>query len=205
MTVLTCNFGPLDVEFGEGVLTPRPWTLVQSARAAQRLAHVPGGPVLELHCGAGHIGQATAAWSRRHLVQLDDNPTCCEWAARNAHRNGVPASIICGDVDAVPVASARCALVLADPPYVPARETPLYPDDPRHAIDGGEDGLDGVRACLPTAERVLRPGGVLVLQVRGPRQAKLVDALTRADHTALEVIDVAVVSAQRAVVELLRV
>lgn len=205
MTVLTCNFGPLDVEFGEGVLTPRPWTLVQSARAAQRLAHVPDGPVLELHCGAGHIGQATAAWSGRHLVQLDDNPTCCEWAARNAHRNRVPASIVCGDVDAAPVASARCALVLADPPYVPARETALYPDDPHHAIDGGEDGLDGVRACLPTAERVLRPGGVLVLQVRGPRQATLVGALARADHTALEVVDVVVVSAQRAVVELRRV
>jgi len=205
MTVLTCNFGPLDVEFGEGVLTPRPWTLVQSARAAQRLARVPDGPVLELHCGAGHIGQATAAWSGRHLVQLDDNPTCCEWATRNAHRNGLLASIVCGDVDAAPIASGRCALVLADPPYVPARETARYPDDPRHAIDGGEDGLDGVRACLPTAERVLRPGGVLVLQVRGPRQATLVDALARTSHPALQVVDVVAVSAQRAVVELLRV
>ena len=62
-----------------------------------------------------------------------------------------------------------------------------------------------MRACLPTAERALRRGGLLVLQVRGPSQATLVDALTRADHTALQVIDVVVVSAQRAVVELLRV
>lgn len=204
MTVLTCNFGPLDVEFDEGVLTPRPWTLVQSARAAQRLAHVPDGRVLELHCGAGHIGQATAAWSGRHLVQLDDHAEACEWAARNARRNHLPTSVVCADVDAAPVASGTCALVLADPPYVPARETARYPDDPRHAIDGGEDGLDGVRACLPTAERVLRSGGLLLLQVRGPRQATLVDALTRAEHAALRVVDVVVVSAQRAVVELRR-
>jgi methylase of polypeptide subunit release factors len=204
VSVLTCNFGPVDVEYDDGVLTPRPWTLLQSARAAQRLARAPDGPLLELHCGAGHIGQATAAWSGRHLVQVDDNPACCDWAARNARRNGVPASIVCADVDAAPVASGSCALVLADPPYVPARETSRYPDDPRHAIDGGEDGLDGVRACLPTAERVLRSGGTLVLQVRGPRQANLVGTLTRASHPALRVADVVVVSAQRAVVELLR-
>ena len=204
MTVLTCSFGPVEIEYDDGVLTPRPWTLVQSARAAQRLAHAPDGPLLELHCGAGQIGQATAAWSGRHLVQLDDSPVCCDWATRNAHRNGVSASIVCADVDMAPVASGSCALLLADPPYVPARETSRYPDDPRHAIDGGEDGLDGVRACLPTAERVLRSGGILVLQVGGPRQANLVGALTRAAHPTLRVADVMVVSAQRAIIELVR-
>jgi methylase of polypeptide subunit release factors len=204
VTALTCNFGPLDVEFDDGILTPRPWTLVQSARAAQRLAHLPDGPVLELHCGAGHIGQATAAWTGRHLVQLDDDPTCCEWAMRNARRNGLAASIVCADVDAAPVAPASCALVLADPPYVPAHETARYPGDPRHAIDGGDDGLDGVRACLPSAARVLGPGGLLVLQVRGPRQAEQVEAITRTADLRLRVADVLAVSAQRAVVELVR-
>jgi methylase of polypeptide subunit release factors len=204
VTVLSRNFGPVDVEFDEAVLTPRPWTLVQSARAAQRLAHVPDGPVLELHCGAGHIGQAAAAWSGRHLVQLDDNPACCEWAAHNARRNRVPSSVLYADVDSAPVATASCALVMADPPYVPAGETARYPEDPRHAIDGGADGLDGVRSCLPTAQRVLRSGGMLVLQVRGPRQAPLVEALTRVAHPELRVVDVVVVSAQRALVELLR-
>jgi methylase of polypeptide subunit release factors len=205
VTVLTCNFGPLAVEFDEGVLSPRPWTLVQSARAAQRLAHLPDGPVLELHCGAGHIGQATAAWTGRHLVQIDDDPSCCSWASRNARRNALATSVVCADVDVAPVAPASCALVLADPPYVPARETARYPDDPRHAIDGGADGLDGVRACLPTAERVLRSGGVLLLQVRGPRQATLVSAFARAAHPGLWTVDVVVVSSQRAVVELVRI
>jgi methylase of polypeptide subunit release factors len=205
MSVLTRNFGPVDVEFDEGVLEPRPWTLVQSARAAQRLAHLPGGALLELHCGAGHIGQAAALWSGRPLVQLDDDPACCAWASRNARRNGMSASVVCADVDAAPIRSGSCALVIADPPYVPARETSLYPDDPLHAIDGGDDGLDGVRACLPTAERVLRPGGLVVLQVRGPRQATLVGALTRAEHPGLRIADVVTVSPQRAVVELLRV
>ena len=86
MSILTCTFGPVDVEYDGGVLTPRPWTLVQSARAAQRLARSPDGPLLEFHCGAGHIGQAAAAWSGRHLVQVDDDPRCCDWAARNAQR-----------------------------------------------------------------------------------------------------------------------
>jgi methylase of polypeptide subunit release factors len=205
VSVLTCNFGPLAVEFDEGVLSPRPWTLVQSARAAQRLAHLPDGPVLELHCGAGHIGQATAAWTGRDLVQIDDDPSCCSWATRNARRNALATSVVCADVDAAPVAPASCALVLADPPYVPARETGRYPEDPRHAIDGGADGLDGVRACLPTAARVLRSGGVLLLQVRGPRQATMVSAFARAAHPELWTVDVVIVSSQRAVVELVRI
>ena len=205
MTALTCNFGPLDVEYGDEVLTPRPWTLLQSARAAQRLARLPAGPVLELHCGAGHIGQATAAWTGRHVVQLDDDPACCAWTARNARRNRVDASVVCADVQAAPVPDGRCALVLADPPYVPAAETTRYPDDPLHAIDGGADGLDGVRACLPVAERALRPDGLLVLQVRGPRQVVLVEQLLDATHPSLTVVDAMSLSIDRAVVEIARV
>jgi methylase of polypeptide subunit release factors len=204
VTALTCNFGPLDVEYGDEVLTPRPWTLLQSARAAQRLARLPAGPVLELHCGAGHIGQATAAWTGRHVVQLDDDPACCAWTARNARRNRIDASVVCADVQAAPVADGRCALVLADPPYVPADETTRYPDDPRHAIDGGADGLDGVRACLPVAERVLRPDGLLVLQVRGPRQVVLVETLLAGAHPSLRVVDAMSLSLDRAVVEIVR-
>lgn len=204
MTALTCSFGPLDVEYDDEVLTPRPWTLVQSVRAARSLARLPAGPVLELHCGAGHIGQATAAWTGRHVVQLDDDPACCAWTARNARRNGVDASVVCADVQAAPVADGRCALVLADPPYVPADETTRFPDDPVHAIDGGADGLDGVRACLPLAERVLRPQGLLVLQVRGPGQVALVEALLAEAHPDLTVADAVLLSSERAVVEIRR-
>jgi methylase of polypeptide subunit release factors len=202
VTDLWCKFGPLTVEYDERVLVPRPWTLLQSERAADQLEHAPEGPVVELHCGAGHIGQATAVMSGRRLIQIDDAVASCTWAVRNARRNRVDAAVIRADLTNDPLRAGCCALVLADPPYVPSEETAQFPEDPEHAIDGGRDGLDGFRACLPVAARLLRAGGILVLQVRGPRQADEVAALASAAASNLEPIGVRVVSPTRAVLEL---
>jgi release factor glutamine methyltransferase len=204
MSTHSTAFGPVRVEYDERVLAPRRWTLVQSAHAARRICGSPPGAIVELHCGAGHIGQAAAAWTGRPLVQVDDDPACCTWAARNAAANVVPAAVVCSDVGSVPLRDERCALVLADPPYVPTVDTRQFPEDPRHAIDGGADGLDGIRACLPVASRLLRPSGAIVLQVRGPAQAALVRRLVAEGHPELTVVDVVTVSPTRAVVELVR-
>ena len=197
-------FGPVQVTYDEHVLAPRRWTLVQSARAARRLCGGPPGPILELHCGAGQIGQAAAAWTDRPLVQVDDDPACCAWAAHNAVVNEVRAAVVRADVDAAPVRDGECSIVLADPPYVPTGEMVGFPDDPGHAIDGGVDGLDGFRACLPAAARLVRPGGAVLLQVRGPAQAARVIAHVRTNHDELRPAEVVTVSATRAVVELER-
>jgi release factor glutamine methyltransferase len=200
----SCSFGPLQVEYDDSVLAPRPWTLLQSAHAARVLSSAPPGPIVEVHCGAGHIGQATAAWTGRPLVQLDDAAACCAWSAHNARANSISATVVRGDVSAAPLRNGSCALVLADPPYVPSAETKLYSEDPLHAIDGGTDGLDGFRTCLPFASRLLRAGGALVLQVRGRTQAARVLGLVDDEHPELSVVDVIEASPTRAVVELVR-
>jgi release factor glutamine methyltransferase len=204
MTAQTCTFGPLTVAYDHRVLAPRRWTLLQSVRAARHLVDAPAGAVVELHCGAGHIGQAAAAWADRVLVQVDDDPRCCAWARANAIANDVAVAVVCADITAVPLPDASCALVLADPPYVPSAETGAFPEDPAHAIDGGADGLDGLRACLPTASRLLRPGGTLVLQVRGPEQAARVRALAEELHPELSVVEIAALSRTRALVDVER-
>jgi len=204
VTVATRRFGPLEVRWDAGVLEPRDWTVLQSLRAARRLRGITPGPIAELHAGAGHIGQATAAWTGRTLVQVDDDLRCCDWAASNAATNGIRSTIVCAGVDALPLRDEQFALVLADPPYVPTGELSRFPRDPLHAIDGGGDGLDGLRACLPAAARALRVGGVLVLQVRGPRQVAALRSLLVSVEPRLEVCDVAVAARDRAVVELVR-
>jgi methylase of polypeptide subunit release factors len=197
-----CEFGPLRVAYDDRVLAPRPWTLLQSCRAAERLVGAPPGRVVELHCGAGHIGQAAAAWSGRALVQVDDDPVCCAWATHNATTNQVAATVVCGQVDALPLRPASAALVLADPPYVPSTDVARFPEDPTHAIDGGVDGLDGVRACLPVMRTLLVDGGVALLQMRGPEQADAIAALASAIDASWDVVDVVAPAPDRAVVEL---
>ena len=63
----------------------------------------------------------------------------------------------------------RFDLVLSNPPYIPVSviETlsPTVRDhEPRLALDGGEDGLECIRAILESAEDALAPGGWLLLE-----------------------------------------
>jgi methylase of polypeptide subunit release factors len=199
----SCEFGPLRVRFDDSVLTPRPWTVVQSRRAATLLEELPPGPLLELHCGAGHIGQAAAAWSARPLLQLDDDPAAYRWARYNAAVNGVRATVRCMPVEDLRV-DGCFAVVLADPPYVPSSEVGRFAADPEHAIDGGADGLDGIRICLPIAARATRRSGALVMQVRGPEQASLVGRVAAEAGLELDLLDTFTVAPDRAIVTFVR-
>lgn len=168
-------FGPVRVAFDETVLRPRPWTLAQSEWASELVGK---GSMLELGCGAGHIGLAAAALSGRPLVQVDRDPAACRWAARNAAANGCAARVEqrCGTVEAALRPGGQFEVVIADPPYVPAADVHLYPEDPVGAIDGGVDGLDEVRSFVTAAARHLTRDGSLVLQLRGRCQVGELEA-----------------------------
>ena len=167
------TFGPVDVAYDADVLTPRPWTLAQAAWAAE----LAPGPMLELGCGAGHIGLAAAAMTGSPLVQVDRDEAACRWAARNASAAGLDGRVEQrhGDLADVLGADERFAIVIADPPYIPAAAVDRFPEDPRWAIDGGADGLELVRRFVTVAAAHLAPGGSIVLQVGGEHQVDLVE------------------------------
>ena len=170
----TTDFGGMTITYDDDVLEPRPWTLAQSRWAAELLADLPDGPVLELCAGAGQIGLAVGRATGRSLVQVDAEARACEHARRNADAAGVTAAVRCGDVEGAVGEHERFPLVLADPPYVPAGDVDDLPDDPEDAIDGGTDGLDLVRRCLRVAAAHLDDGGVVLLQLGGPGQTEAV-------------------------------
>lgn len=175
MTASTVRFGPIDVAFDDGLLRPRPWTLAQSEWAAELS---DGRPMLEVGCGAGHIGLAAAALSGARLVQVDRDPDACRWAGVNAAANGYGELVEqrCGRAEDVLGEAERFGVVIADPPYVPSSEVHLYPEDPLGAIDGGPDGLDSVRAFLAGIAGHVDRGGSVVLQVRGLAQVEQLEA-----------------------------
>jgi release factor glutamine methyltransferase len=82
-------------------------------------------------------------------------------------------------------AALKCPfdLVVSNPPYI-ARDdiAGLAPEvsmfDPRRALDGGPDGLNGYRAIAADARRLLTPNGALVVEL-GLGQADAVSALVR--------------------------
>jgi release factor glutamine methyltransferase len=61
-------------------------------------------------------------------------------------------------------------LIVANPPYIASADidtlaAEVRDFDPRLALDGGHDGLDGYRAVAATAPRLLAPGGALVVEL----------------------------------------
>ncbi len=186
------TFGDLRIAFDERVLTPRPWTAEQSAWAATLLGDLPTGPVLELCCGAGHIGLLAVQGSDRDLVQVDLNPVACAFARLNADRVRSRGRVEVRNVALHEAArpDEMFAMVIADPPYLPRAEVATYPEDPVLAVDGGEDGMELVGECLETVRRHLLPGGQALLQLRDRDQAEDVrNRLAGGRHGELRLVE----------------
>jgi methylase of polypeptide subunit release factors len=194
------QFGPVEIAFDATVLRPRPWTLAQSEWAAELAGG--GEPLLEVGCGAGHIGLAAAVLSGSPLLQVDCNPAACRWAAVNARTNGAGERVEqrCGTAGEVLAPGERFSVIVADPPYVPSAEVGLYPEDPIGAIDGGPDGLGVMRSVVNDVVDHLAPGGSLLLQARGAGQVDdLAGWLAHPSAPALVVIEARLYGDLRAV------
>jgi release factor glutamine methyltransferase len=145
------EFGPLRISYDARVLRPRAWTLHQSGWAAELAATAPPGPLLELCCGAGQIGLAAVARTRRRLVCVDVDPVACEYTRLNAELAGLAdlLEVRAGLLEDRVGPGEVFAGVIADPPWVPREEIVRYPEDPVTAIDGGPDGSTSPAPASP--------------------------------------------------------
>ena len=168
------RFGTVTIEYDDRVLRPRSWTELQSRWAAELLADAPAGPVLELCSGAGHIGLLAAALSGRRLVAVDLNPAAVYFTRLNAEGAGLTPRVEVreGRLEEQVGADETFALAVADPPWVTSAEIGRYPEDPRLAIDGGDDGLAVARACVAACTGHVADGGSLLLQLGTHAQAE---------------------------------
>jgi release factor glutamine methyltransferase len=198
------TFHGLRIAHGAGVLRPRSWTALQSRWARALLDVVPGGPVLELCCGAGQIGLAAVAGTSRRVVLVDRSPRACAWAHHNAVANGLAdrVEVRRGLAEEVLARHELFPLVLADPPYLTSLAADRWPDDPRVAVDGGADGMEVARRVLRVAAAHLAPGGSVLLQACGARQVRAL--CPEAARTGLSLAELREVDDQRAVARFTR-
>ncbi|MFJ9416246.1 MULTISPECIES: peptide chain release factor N(5)-glutamine methyltransferase [unclassified Streptomyces] len=164
-------FRYLELTVGPGVFVPRPETesVVGWAIDAVRAMDVVEPLIVDLCTGSGAIALALAQEvprSRVHAVELSEE--ALEYARKNVEGSRVV--LHHGDaLTALPELDGQVDLVVSNPPYIPLTEweyvAPEARDhDPELALFSGQDGLDTIRGIERTAHRLLRPGGVVVIE-----------------------------------------
>lgn len=156
-----------------GVFIPRPETEL----ALDLLREHSAGPldtIVDLCSGTGALGAAALdeiPGARVTAVEIDG--PAAELTAQNlelagAGRGWVLQADLTEDVPEL-AALAPVDAVLSNPPYIPPdaipRDSEVIEHDPHRALfGGGADGLEVPRAVLDWALRLLRPGGVLIME-----------------------------------------
>jgi release factor glutamine methyltransferase len=184
------EFWGLDFEVTPDVLIPRPETehVVEVALERLEIGSDAGSPrrnekfrVVDVGTGSGCIAVALAhELPGAHVIATDISPAAIDVARRNAARHGAASRIDfveCNLMDAVfhqsPIISHQPPhfdLIVSNPPYIGRSEAATLPrevreHEPESALFGGETGTEMYAPLIAQAAALLKPGGVLVLEL----------------------------------------
>lgn len=190
------EFFSLPLRVTTDVLIPRPETERLVELVMEWLSGQPPScePVrlLDVGTGSGAIAIALAhARPDLHVTATDVSPAALRLARENASANNVDDRIdfVCCDILS-PIrseagAAARFRAVVSNPPYIPTADLSSLPVDvadhePMQALDGGQDGLAVIRPLAAQALPLLRPGGLVALEVdsrHATKTARVMDSV----------------------------
>jgi release factor glutamine methyltransferase len=169
------------------VLVPRPETellITESIECIERHGRYRTEPplVVDVGTGSGAIACTLALESPSvRIVASDVSGDALAVAALNRDRLGLWDRLALVRGSLLSWLHVPADLVVANLPYIPsARVTALMPEvaqwEPHLALDGGADGLDLIRALLADVQRVVRRGGMILLEM-DPEQIEPARAL----------------------------
>ncbi|ASK64819.1 protein-(glutamine-N5) methyltransferase, release factor-specific [Brachybacterium avium] len=166
-------FRRLMLDVRPGVFIPRPETEL-AVDLMREYVEGPLGEVVDLCSGSGALGAAVLdELPRSQVLSVEVDPVAAELTAHNLEQAGpgrgrVLEADLLGMIPEL-AAVAPVDAVLSNPPYIPPEAVPrdaeVLEHDPHRALfGGGPDGLEVPRAVVAWAHRLLRPGGVLIME-----------------------------------------
>ncbi|BBB91497.1 MAG TPA: peptide chain release factor N(5)-glutamine methyltransferase [Methylomusa anaerophila] len=188
------EFMGLEFAVSPAVLIPRPDTEILVEAVLSRLQKLTKPEIADLGTGSGAIIVSLLAVIPSACgVAVDLSPEALAVAGENARRHQVEErlTLCCGDLIS-PLTGRKFDALISNPPYIPtaaiAGLSPEVRQEPRVALDGGEDGLIFYRCIVAKGAQYLKPGGFIAVEV-GMGQARPVAALAAAE-TRLTVAEV---------------
>jgi len=160
------------------VLIPRPETelLVETVLKLKPAS----GLVIDVGTGSGIIATTLALELARPIVATDLSFEACAIARCNAIKLGANVQFLEADL-LKPFADGTAGLIVSNPPYVAlsdraSLQREVRDWEPSLALYGGPNGTAIYERLFPEAKRVLKPGGILALEL-GFGQSEAVSAL----------------------------
>jgi release factor glutamine methyltransferase len=144
------------------VLIPRPETehLIEAA------LKTGARKTLDVGTGSGAIAVTLALETGALVIATDISTSALKVAKENASRLGAGVEFVACDL--ANALTGSFDLIVSNPPYVPSTEAlprEVRDFEPDAALYGGEDGLAIYRRLIPEAERLLKPGGWLIMEI----------------------------------------
>ena len=181
----TKDFMGLSFAVNDKVLIPRPETEILTEYVGEYLRGLGGEIILaDFGAGSGAICISILKFVKTaRAVAVDISAAALEVAKFNAEKFHVEDRIefFCGDLFA-PLTGKFNAIV-SNPPYIPTCELETLQaevkQEPRLALDGGEDGLNFYRRIISDAPSFLVSGGLLAVEI-GVNQASEVKKIFKA-------------------------
>ena len=180
------GFWKIMLNVDSNVLIPRPDTEVVVDMALKSTGEADALRILDLGVGSGAIILSILAERPGATgLGIDVSEEALAVARENASQLGLEGrlALLRGDWT-WGLADGEFDIVVSNPPYIASDEIEtLEPEvkhhEPRLALDGGPDGLDAYRVLAPEILRVLKPGGLFLVEI-GWTQAEAVTALFKA-------------------------
>ena len=159
-------------------LIPRPCTETLVEHVLQWLRLHPGhaAPLIaDIGTGTGCIGiSLTAQITDARVVATDVVPEALELAKSNAQKHKIADRmefcLAAANDLSLAAPAQRFDVICSNPPYIPDHEWDAVPAnvkeyEPASALRGGPDGLDIIRPLIAQASGMLKPGGLLAVEI----------------------------------------
>jgi release factor glutamine methyltransferase len=181
------EFWGMDLMVSPAVFIPRPETehLVEAVLALARgfgSPRVPSPRIVDVGTGSGCIALTLAKQlPHAEIHAVDTSPAALDMARTNAARYGLRERVRFHESDLLDAFSHDAAcfdFVVSNPPYVSeVDKESLQPEvrdfEPHAALFAGPTGLDVIQRLIPQAQRALKCGGWLVMEIGQGQDAAL--------------------------------
>lgn len=161
-------FRNLTIKVGPGVLIPRPESELLVSHVITHLKSMKKTTsVIDLGSGSGALALAIATEApNSRVIAVESDPEALFWLRLNVEASDAEVRIVDEDVSTA-LAGVKADLVIANPPYIPnAQELPFEVKnfEPHFALFGGKTGMEVPTIFIAAAARLLKSGGILVME-----------------------------------------